>query len=149
MILVQEVIKSKKEDSEFIALAEEANSFLKGHKWCRAIKKQWLVAEWENLLIVFFFEIIPNSTDADDRVWVIVGDLPPAYIDTESATNETEAIQVYTEIMDDWVQCVKNGQSTEDCYPINVPPENKYAEMLDTRLQLIRKYILDKTFIDD
>lgn len=149
MILVQDVIKSKEEDVEFIALAEEANSFLKSHKWCESIKKQWLVAEWENLLIVFFFEIIPDSTDTDDRVWVIVGDLPPAYIDIQSATNETEAIQVYTEIMDDWVQCVKNRQSTEDCYPINVPPENKYAEMLDTRLQLIRKYILGKTSIDD
>lgn len=149
MILVQDVIKSREDDVEFTALAEEANSFLKDHKWCGSINKQWFVAGWENLLIVFFFEITPNSSDADDHVWVIVGDLPPAYIDIESATNEIEAVRVYTEIMDDWVQCVKSGQSTENCYPINVPPENKYAEMLSTRLQFIRKYILGNASIDD
>ncbi len=101
------------------------------------------------MLVVFFFEIIPASMDADDRVWIIVGDLPSAYIDIESAANATEAIQAYTEIMDDWVQCVKKGLSTEDCYPVNVPPENKYAEMLATRLQLIRDYILGDKPIDE
>ena len=46
--------------------------------------------------------------------------------------------------MDNWIQCVRNGQSTNDCYPINVPPENEYAEMLSTRIHLIREHILSQ-----
>ncbi len=144
MVLVEDVIKLQPEDFEFIELAKEAESFLKGHKWCKEVEKQWLAASWENLLAVFFFKIVPNSVDADEHVWVVVGDLPPAYIDIESAGNLTEAIQVYTEIMDDWVQHVKKGESIADCYPINVPPEKEYAEMLATRLNLIREHILNR-----
>ncbi|MBL7797291.1 MAG: hypothetical protein JNJ90_12410 [Saprospiraceae bacterium] len=142
MTLLEEVIKSKPEDFEFITLAKEARLFLQGHNWCKAIEKQWLAANWDNILIVFYFDFIPDSSDTDDHVWVIVGDLPPAYIDVESANTETEAVQVYIEIMDDWVQCVKGGRPVEDCYPISIPPEIRYADMLDLRLQLIRKYIL-------
>jgi hypothetical protein len=145
MILLEEALKSKPEDLEFVALAKEANLFLKGHNWCKAIEKQWLAANWDNILIVFYFDLIPNSSDVDDHVWIIVGDIPPAYIDIESANNETEAVRAYTEIMDDWVQCVKSGRSVDDCYPINVAPEKKYADMLDIRLQFIRKYILGHT----
>lgn len=68
--------------------------------------------------------------------------LPPAYIDIESASNKTEVLQVYIKIMSDWVQCVENGESIDNCYPINVPPENEYAKMLDIRIQLIKKHIL-------
>lgn len=135
-------MKSKPKDLEFMALADEANHFLKGQNWCKTIEKQWLAANWDNILVVFYFDIIPDSPVADDKVWVIVGDLPPAYIDIESANNEIEAVQAYTKIMDDWVQCVKAGQPVDACYPVNVPPEKKYADMLDLRLGLIRKYIL-------
>lgn len=148
MILIEDLIKSDPDDLELISLAEEARLFIEGHKWCKSVEKQWLAKGWENILLVFFFEIVPNSTDADDKVWVIVGDLPPAYIDVESATNETEAIQVYIEIMDDWVQCVKKGESVENCYPINVPPTDEHAEMLDTRLNFIRDYLLGQKSID-
>ena len=142
MVLVGDLVKSQPDDSEFIELAEEAASFLKNHKWCKEIEKQWLAADWENLLAVFFFKIVPNSADADDYVWVVVGDLPPAYIDIESSDNEIETVRVYTKLMDDWVQHVKKGQPTDDCYPINVPPENEYAEMLAIRIRLIRENIL-------
>jgi len=144
MVLVKNATSVQIENYEFVKLVNEAKSFLKNHRWCKEIEKQWFVANWDNLLTIFFFKIVPNSELADDHIWVVVGDLPTAYIDIESASNKAEVIQVYTEIMDDWVRCVKNGESVEDCYSINVPPKLEYAKMLDTKIQLIKEHILDK-----
>jgi len=142
MTLLEDTINLVSKDPDFIKLANEAESFLQGHKWCKTIKNKWFVEGWENLVMIFYFEIIPNSKNVDDFVWVIVGDLPPAYIDIESASNPLEVIETYTDIMSDWVECVKNGLSIENCYPINVPPQKDYAEMLEIRIKLIRENIL-------
>jgi hypothetical protein len=42
-------------------------------------------------VVVFLFEIIPSREDVDDKVWLIVGDLPPAYITAEDAPNPAAA----------------------------------------------------------
>jgi len=68
---------------------------------------------------------------------IIVGDIPPAYIDIESATSPNEVVASYIEIMCDWVACVERGESTDDCYPVEVPPTEKYAKMLKKRLELL------------
>lgn len=145
MVLIEDLKRTQSDDGELFKLAEEAKLFLESHKWCKKVEKQWLASGWENLLLVFYFKITPNSKNADDYVWVVVGDLPPAYIDIESADNISDVIETYTDLMDDWVQCVKNGQPVEDCYPIDVPPENEYAEMLAIRIKLVREYILKQS----
>lgn len=131
MTLFEDIKNVQSSDLEFIELSNEATSYLLSHKWCKNIEKQWLAANWENLLVIFFFKIIPNSNTADDYVWIVVGDLPPAYIDIESAKNVKEVVHTYIEIMNDWVQCVFKGGKIEDFYPINVPPTREFAEMLN------------------
>jgi len=91
------------------------------------------------MLCIFYFEIDPiTESNADNFVWIIVGDIPPAYIDIESAHNELEALELYVYLMEEWIENVKREKSVEDCFPINVEPSKKYANMLYNRIKILK-----------
>ena len=124
-------------DRETINLKDEALNYLCSHEWCEEIEKGWLAESWGYILGVFLFKIKSNIPEVDDYVWVIVGDIPPAYIDIESASNSKEVIMCYIDIMSDWVNHVKEGKPVDECYPVEVPETKEYALMLESRLSLI------------
>ncbi len=144
MFPINNLINSKLEfKSEVINLASEATTYLKNFKWCKEIINGWLSSEFGYIFCVFYFEIIPEeSSKADKYIWIIVGDIPPAYIDIISAPTIQEAIICYCAIMEDWVNAVNDGNSVEECYPINVPATIEYADMLKTRIELIKNDLL-------
>lgn len=127
---------------EQLIYIEEAKAYLQEHKWCKSIVESWYDKGWAGILTITLFEIIPNEKGVDNFVWVIAGDLPPVYIDIESATNGTCALKAYTVIVRDWLECVFNGNGVDDCYPINVPPTKEYAKMLKSRVDFIETEIL-------
>ena len=146
MIEIIKIIDSKTE-IEFVdevsKLAEEAQNYLKSHKWCDKIIQGWLAEEWGYILSIFYFELKPTqSSNADNYVWIIVGDLPPAYIDIQSASNSFEALNAYVLIMEEWINNIKQGKSVDDCFPINVEPSIKYADMLSSRINIIKSDFL-------
>ncbi|MDD4968141.1 MAG: DUF4826 family protein [Paludibacter sp.] len=124
---------------EVIALSIEAQKYLNSFVWCNKILNGWLVKDWGYMLCIFYFEIdsVPQS-GADKFVWIIVGDLPSAYIDIESAHNELEAFEVYVFLMEEWITNVEQGKSVDDCFPINVKPSKKHANMLSNRVKIIK-----------
>ena len=143
LIKVTELKEAEIEDiDEQLEYLKEATAFLLSHKWCDNIVESWYDKGWAGILAVFLFKIIPKGEGVDTFVWVITGDLPPAYIDIDSALNGTCAIKAYTDIMEDWVDCVFKKKNVAECYPINVPPTKEYAKMLKTRIDFIRKEIL-------
>ena len=144
MIPVDNLAISKLEfKSDIINLANEAAAYLKEFKWCREILNGFLATEFGYLFCVFYFEIIPTQgSDADKYIWVIVGDIPPAYIDTISAPTVRDAIVCYCDIMEDWINNVDNSISVEECYPINAPATKEYADMLRTRIVLVKNDLL-------
>lgn len=128
---------------EVLTLSEEAQKYLRSFNWCNKILNGWLAESWGYMLCLFYFEIEPDTeSEADDHVWIIVGDLPPAYIDIESAHNEWEAVDVYVYLMKDWIDHAKNGKSVKDCFPVNVEPSEKYANMLLSRIEIIESDFL-------
>jgi hypothetical protein len=42
-----------------------------------------------------------------------------------------------------WVNAVCSGDSINDLIPVNVPPERNYADMLNSRLDFLRKNFID------
>lgn len=124
---------------EVISLSREAQRYLISFTWCDKILNGWLVKDWGYMLCVFYFEIKPtNGSGADNYVWIVVGDIPPAYIDIESANNELEALEIYIDLMEEWIDHVKQGKSVKNCFPINVEPTIKYADMLLNRIKIIK-----------
>ena len=126
---------------ELLKLYEEATEYLKKQNWCVKVLDCWYDRGLADKLAVFYFKIDPTK-GADEYVWMVVGDLPPAYIDIESAVNGACAIQAYTDIMEDWVRTVKEGGDMDEVYPVNVPVNEKHADMLASRIKFIRENVL-------
>ncbi|MEM4409765.1 MAG: hypothetical protein QXI19_13595 [Candidatus Caldarchaeum sp.] len=137
-------------DETLRQMAAEAKSFLLGHRWCQSVRQGYLDRAWPGILAIFYFEIVsaPHSS-ADDAVWVIVGDLPPAYIDIGSCRDGIAALEGYVGAMWGWVEAVKEGRSVEEEIPVyyrysflEVPPTLEFALMLEQRLCFIEDHLL-------
>lgn len=123
-------------------LAKEAYCYLLSFPWCLSINKGWLVYSCGYVIGLFYFEIVPDvAKGADSHVWVIVGDLPSAYIDILSASSAHSALDLYIRLMEEWASKVNNGEDTSDCYPINVPETKEYADMLTIRMNLLKEAV--------
>ena len=132
---------SDDDDIVIIDFSREAKKYLLSHLWCSEVTDGWLAIYWEGILGVFLFKISSDYEEVDDYVWMVVGDLPSAYVDIESANSPNEVLKAYVGIMSDWVNGVLNNTSLEDCYPVEVPPTKEYAEMLNSRLDFLLKEI--------
>lgn len=143
MIKINEIQESNIEyKSEVIELSKEAEQYLSSLNWCKKIIEGCVVKEWGYILAIFYFKIEPSiNSNADNFVWVIVGDLPPAYIDIQSAKNEYEALNSYVFLMEDWINHAKKGLSVDECFPINVEPTEEYAAMLASRVEIIKDFL--------
>jgi hypothetical protein len=129
------------EKDEVLKLSVEATEYLHSFKWCTKIKKGYLCKEWGYRLCVFYFEI--EAVDqALTNVWVVVGDMPPAYIDSKHAVSPSQALERYVVLMDDWIAHVKTGKSVVECYPVHVEPIEKYADMLLQRTEKIKNFFI-------
>jgi hypothetical protein len=144
MIPIGDIDEATDEDAYSLkVLADRATRFLSSQKWCHRIVDGWLDRGWPGILAVFFFKLVPaEGSAADDRIWVIIGDLPPAYIDISECPNGASAIDGYIGAMQEWVRNVKKGRPIDDVVPVNAPPTLKYAEMLERRLKFIETEIL-------
>ena len=92
---------------------------------------------------VFLCEIEPNSRDVDDVLWVIVGDLPSAYLVTDDSPTAEAALRTYIDLMNEWVGAVKKGDSVDKLIPVNVAPNAEHARMLESRLRFLRERVLE------
>ncbi len=81
---------------------------------------------------------------------MIVGDIPPAYIDIQTCRTPAEAVDGYVSEFWEWVARVKAGQPLDETViPVyyrdsdkEVPPTLEFAEMLERRLRFIEERIL-------
>lgn len=129
-------------------LQREARAFLQGHRWCRSVRSLTLISRIEGVVGLFYAEIDPEpSSGADEAIWVIVGDLPPAYLDIPSVPTPREAVEAYISLLEEWVEAVTEGKPLDDLLPVYscfdwvlVPPTMRYAKMLRARLPLLRKW---------
>jgi hypothetical protein len=126
-----------------MGLYEKAKAYLENFEWCLVTKRCWYDKDngiYEKLGI-FLFEIEPLNNNVDDFIWIIVGDLPSFYLD-KSVTTGQEALQVYCELMEDWIDKVKKGESILECFPIPAAPTIENAELLNNRISFIRRELV-------
>lgn len=149
MIKTEDLPTSNVDDKEeLVALAAEASKFLLEHrKWCKGITASYFDRGFSKVA-VFYFEIEPLPGQ-DPRIWVIVGDVPPAYIDFKSCPNGAAALDGYVAEMLAWAAAVKRGESTRNLIPVfrrgslaRVEESKEFAEMLESRMKFIKTQLL-------
>jgi len=120
----------------------EAKEYLEAFHWCGGIKDSFFGLGVGGIVGVFLFNIVPAAQGVDDWVWVIVGDLPPAYITVDNAHNPARALDGYMGEMAAWAEAAMNGLSVDDLIPVNVPPTRENALALRSRLEFLDEMIL-------
>ena len=130
------------ETDQLHTLLKKAEEFIHSFKWAGKSRNVYFGIGVADLLGVFLFELVPGLEGVDRYLWVIVGDVPPAYLVIDNAPNPARALATYIEEMERWADAVNAGKSIEQCIPVNGAPTRENAASLKTRLAFIEREIL-------
>ena len=130
------------ETAELAEMSSRASTFLRSFRWCRSITTSYAGIVIPGVVGVFLFNLTPAERGVDEWLWVIVGDLPPAYVTTDDAPNPAAALDAYIGEMEQWVEAARSGRSVENLIPVNVPPTPEYVQKLSKRLQMLDDLVL-------
>jgi hypothetical protein len=122
----------------------EAIKFLKIYDWCGEILKSYVGMLYLGIVGVFLFKIAPTRNNVDEWVWVIIGDLPPAYLTVDSCPNPASALDGYIGAMQEWIEAVEQGKSVAELIPVDVPATRDYSKMLKVRLKFLDEKVLSE-----
>ncbi|MFM9927484.1 hypothetical protein VLK31_31210 [Variovorax sp. H27-G14] len=123
-------------------LHTEARIFLEYYDWCETITEEYVGMVYPGIVGVFLFRFLPARKGVDEWVWVITGDLPPAYITCEDSPNPATALDSYIGAMLEWIRAIDEGAPTGQLIPVNVAPSKENAARLKTRLEFLDEKIL-------
>jgi hypothetical protein len=123
-------------------MASSAENYLSCFPWCGRIREMYFGDGYGGIVAVFLFHIEPSRDAVDDWIWVVYGDVPPAYLVTDVCKTPSQALEGYVEEMLKWVELAKQGRSSRDVIPVNVPATPENAANLETRLKLLQEVIV-------
>jgi hypothetical protein len=130
-------------DTELLKeMAAEARAFILAFDWCMSIQDAYFGCGIGGVVGVFFFRIVPALEEVDDSVWVVVGDIPPAYLVADESRTPGEALRNYIDAMREWVVAAESGRYVEDLIPVNVPPNREMALALKKRLDFLEREVV-------
>jgi hypothetical protein len=121
---------------------EDAKKYICFYDWVKNVDRTFIGCFYEGIVCIVLFEIEPSRNDVDRWLWVIVGDLPAAYITCDVAEQPWEALDAYIGAMEKWVSAAKVGDSVAELIPVNVPATLNNARTLEKRLNFLDERIL-------
>jgi hypothetical protein len=131
------------EDTRLLkGMLREARTFVTSFRWCRCLKKISFGLGVGGIVAVFLAKIEPAEADVDDELWVVVGDVPPAYLVTEESPDPKAALRAYIAEMRRWIRAVRAGRSTRELIPVNAPATREMAKRLEIRLDFLEQKVL-------
>jgi hypothetical protein len=151
LVSCSEYIGEDAEDHALIReMIERANSFLRSFDWCAGIAECYMgdVAVG-GVVAAILFRIEPAREGVDEWLWVVVGDVPPAYLVTDDAATASAALERYIEEMQRWIDAVEAGESIDELIPVatsdgstRLEPTPAIAEELSSRLRFLNEKVL-------
>ena len=131
-------------------MAERAKRYISSFPWCEAILDSHFGGGVGGIFAVFFFHIRPSRPDVDPWIWIVVGDIPSAYLPISDCESPGEVFRTYVRGMSRWVELARKGQtggSEQGIPPVNVPSTPEWAENLSERLRGLQLAV--KPFFED
>ena len=83
----------------------------------------------------------------DDKLWIVVGDLPSAYLVVEPDDSPGDALERYCGLMEDWIAAVRDGADLNNVYPVTAeptPPTRENADLLERRVAFLLAEIIPR-----
>jgi hypothetical protein len=131
----------------FNEIAERSIKYLESFSWCDRVVNIRVGLYSESFFGVFLLGIETSRPDVDELIWVVMGNLPPAYISGQTqddCPNSVHALEGYVLAMMDWVEAVEDGRSVKDLIPVNVAPTKEWAKILRGKLEFIEEEVLSE-----
>jgi len=140
---VREIMGDSAEDTRLLrAMAKEAEAYIASFPWCPKIITQYLGYGIGGIVGIFYFEFATKISGTDDKLWVVVGDLPSAYLVAEPDDSPGRALQRYIDLMQDWTTAVLESDDLQAQFPVTAEPTEENAELLSKRLKFLRAEVL-------
>jgi hypothetical protein len=133
---------TKRESALLREMAAEALDFVAGQAWAAPARGAWFGLGVGDVVGVFLVEFARAVGRTDRQLWVVVGDLPSAYLVTDHAPTATAALREYCVLMERWAQAVLDGRSLQRCFPVEAPATSTNARSLLRRVRTLRDSIL-------
>lgn len=132
------------DDAETEALREmhqEAVAYLQSHAWCSRVRECRLGFGVGDVIAVFLCRVL-RAGHSSGWLWVFVGDLPSAWLNTGDAKDPAEAMGHYVDTMMDWIGAVREGAKLDGMFPVAAPADEEHAGMLESRMVMLREDII-------
>ena len=126
------------------ALAMTAEGYIQSFSWCPPIKDMYFAYGVGGIVAVFIVEFLQKIQGHDEELWVVVGDVPSAYLVVEPMDDEAQALERYCELMDQWITAVRNADDLSKVFPVSAEPTVKHADMLRSRIELLRSALIPR-----
>jgi hypothetical protein len=133
--------------TEVVQAYEEATEYLAGFTWCKKIINSDIYLNLGSTLCIFLFRIENIASRENDHLWIIVGDIPPMYLDVFGPKTTKQVLEDYIRLAEDWIEHVKLGNSVDNCYPFIAKPTLEMATMLEKRTSFMKNTLINE--VDD
>ena len=138
--------KDEKDDEELLVreAQAEAIAYISSFAWCPEIQSISYEDGVPGIVAVFIVSFqTPIEGTSDDRLWIVIGDLPSAYLVMDAGGCVRETLYSYCDLMTDWVTAVRTHSSLDDVFPVRADPTEEFAAMLDHRVKYLRQHIIE------
>jgi hypothetical protein len=143
LIPAERIVGDDVEDTELLQqMLREATDYLKSFRWCPPIEQVYLGCGVGGIVAVFLFHFRERIQGTDEWLWVVVGDLPSAYLVVDGADNPVAALEGYCGLMEDWANAVLGGKPLDDVFPVEAKATSDNAKLLLRRTDFIRTQLL-------
>lgn len=145
VVPVESMSGDDEEDSTLLrSMLDDARNYLQSFPWCNSIVESYFAAGIGKIFAIFLFRIRTNNPKVPQWMWIVVGDIPSAYLPLEDCPSGGAVFRTYVDGMQRWVQSVREGREItgdDSIPPVNVPATLEWAEDLAGRLKLLQKLI--------
>jgi hypothetical protein len=150
-VLAENIVGEDEQDTILLRkMSNEATDYISSFSWCDTIHNSYFGGGVGGIFAIFFFHIRPSRLGIDPWIWVVVGDVPPAYLPLVDCQSPAEVFRTYINGMAKWIEQARLGQAgtpDQGVPPVNLPATPESAERL--RQKLYGLTLAVKTFFDD
>lgn len=124
------------------SMAQAARIYVESFDWACPIKDIHLTFGIGEVIAVFIVKFTSPLASGDTSIWVIIGDIPSAYMVADDIQTPQMAMEVYCDLMEDWANAVLDGSSLADIFPVRAEHCKENARSLLTRVGFLRKEVI-------
>ncbi len=123
-------------------LAFDAETYIQNFSWCKAIREFYYGNGYGGIVAIFLFRIEPNRLHVAEWLWVVVGDLPPAYLMIDDCKTPSKALEAYIAEVSKWVELAKYGRSAKRFIHVNQQATPENAAALESTLNFLSEVLV-------